>query len=300
MTSVTSFPDALAAAARDVSAELEQALTPDKPPSPLLWEAMRYAVLGGGKRLRPFLVLASAEICGAPRAGALRTAAAIELMHAYSLIHDDLPAMDDDDLRHGQPTLHKQYDEATAILAGDALQSLAFDRLADPATHADAGIRGALVSGLARAAGAGGMAAGQMLDLAAEAAPAPLGEPDILTLSGLKTGALFAFSCESGAILADAPEGARAVLARFGADFGLAFQITDDLLDATGDAAAMGKAVGKDAGQGKATLVGLYGVDGARREAARICKNAMESLDFFGQKAELLRTATAYLIDRRA
>jgi farnesyl diphosphate synthase len=265
---------------------------------PRIWDAMRYAALAGGKRLRPFLVLTCAQICGGSRESALRVAAAVEMMHTYSLVHDDLPAMDDDELRRGQPTLHRQFDEATAILAGDALLTLAFEVLADPATHADGQVRAELVLGLARAGGARGMAGGQMLDLEAETRL--IAEADqVVRLESMKTGALFAWSCEAGAVVAGADETARARLCGFGAEFGMAFQITDDILDETGDPAEAGKAVGKDSERGKATLVSLHGLDGARAAALDHARKAVENLDLFGEKADLLRAAASQLIDRR-
>ncbi|NNE84775.1 MAG: polyprenyl synthetase family protein [Alphaproteobacteria bacterium] len=273
-------------------------LTPPDPAAPLLWQAMRYAALSGGKRLRPFFVLQSAQLFGVSDQPALRTAAAVEMIHAYSLVHDDLPAMDDDDLRRGQPTVHRHFDEATAILAGDALQTLAFEVLADPATHPAAEVRAALVAALARASGAAGMAGGQMLDLSA--AGTDWDAVSVQQLQSMKTAAMFAVACESGAILGQASDDQRAALRAFGVNFGLAFQITDDLMDVTGDAGEAGKAVGKDAAQGKATLVELQGVEGAREIAARFCHNAVESLDLYGDKADLLCEITRRITDRRA
>lgn len=265
---------------------------------PRIWDAMRYAALAGGKRLRPFLVLTCAQICGGSRESALRVAAAVEMMHTYSLVHDDLPAMDDDELRRGQPTLHRQFDEATAILAGDALLTLAFEVLADPATHSDGQVRAELVLGLARAGGARGMAGGQMLDLEAETRPiAEAGA--VVRLESMKTGALFAWSCEAGAVISGASDTVRERLCGFGAEFGMAFQITDDILDETGDPAEAGKAVGKDSGRGKATLVSLRGLHGARAAALEHAQKAVENLDLFGEKADLLRAAATQLIDRR-
>ena len=272
-------------------------LTPAEPAAPQLWQAMRYTALTGGKRLRPFLVLQSARLHGVSDDPALRTAAAVEMIHAYSLAHDDLPAMDDDDLRRGQPTVHRQFDEAIAILAGDALQTLAFEVLADPATHPSAEVRAELVSALARASGGAGMAGGQMLDLSV--ADTGWDQSTVRQLQSMKTAALFACACEAGAILGQAPPDQRAALRTFGSNFGLAFQITDDLLDATGDAAEAGKAVGKDQAQGKATLVALQGVDDARATAARYCHNAMESLDLYSDKADLLRDVARSVTDRR-
>lgn len=296
-----SYADALAAVASDVDATIAGLLEhtagrEDEVAN--LWEAMRYASLAGGKRLRPFLVLSASEICGGARHTALRVAAAVEMMHTYSLVHDDLPAMDDDDLRRGQPTLHRKFDEATAILAGDALLTLAFEVLADPRTHDDPAIRAELVLGLARAGGPNGMAGGQMLDLRAERRPAA-DDDEIVRLESMKTGALFAWSCEAGAVAAGADAAARGHLRAFGADFGLAFQITDDILDEIGDAKEAGKAVQKDTARGKATLVSRHGPDGARDIAERHVRLAVENLDFFGRKADLLRAAAERLIDRR-
>ncbi|MBO23197.1 MAG: hypothetical protein CMM26_12625 [Rhodospirillaceae bacterium] len=300
------YADALAAVATDVDATIARLLdrgshsaaaqSPDEVTN--LWDAMRYAVLAGGKRLRPFLVVSAAKICGGDRATALRVAAAVEMMHTYSLVHDDLPAMDDDDLRRGRPSLHRKFDEASAILAGDALLTLAFEVLADPTTHPDGAIRAELVLGLARAGGPAGMAGGQMLDLEAERRP-DVGDAEIMQLESMKTGALFAWSCEAGAVSAGADETARAHLRAFGEDFGLAFQITDDILDEVGDVAEAGKTVGKDQARGKATFVSRHGLQGAREIAAQHVQKAVGNLDFFGQKAELLRAAAERLIDRR-
>ena len=260
--------------------------------------AMRHSVMAGGKRLRPFLVLASAELCGADRAGAVRVGAAVELTHSYSLVHDDLPAMDDDDLRRGQPTVHIAYDEATAILAGDAMQTLAFEVIADPATHADGATRAALVAALAQAAGAAGMVGGQMRDLAAETTPLTRAE-DVIALQQRKTGALIEFSCIAGGLLAQAERGQIEALHRFGGNLGLVFQITDDLLDVEGDAAEMGKAVGKDADRGKGTLVGILGRDAAREEAARLAADSRAVLSPYEPRSELLQSVTRFVLDRR-
>ena len=289
--------EALHAAAVSAEETLTVLLTPPNPAAPRLWQAMRYAALSGGKRLRPFFVLQSANLCGVLGEPALRTAAAVEMVHAYSLAHDDLPAMDDDDLRRGQPTVHRQFDEATAILAGDALQTIAFEVLCDPATHRSADVRCELVAALAQASGAAGMAGGQMLDLGA--ADTDWDGSSVRQLQSMKTAAMFALACEAGAILGEAPPDQRAALRAFGLNFGLAFQITDDLMDATGDANEAGKAVGKDAAQGKATLVALEGVDRARAAAARFCHNAVESLDLYGDKADLLREVARSVTGRR-
>jgi len=260
-------------------------------------EAMRYACLGGGKRLRPFLVVAGAELFGVPRARALRAGAAVELVHCYSLVHDDLPAMDDDALRRGRPTVHIEFDEATAILAGDGLLPLAFEVLADPQTHDDPAVRCALVSALALASGAEGMVGGQMFDLAAEGEALTL--DDIGRLQALKTGRLFNFSCIAGAILAKAASKHHDALIAYARDLGLAFQIADDLLDHEGTEAEVGKKVGKDAEAGKATFVSILGAEKARSEAQALVARAASHLDLFDQKADLLRDVTRFVVERR-
>ncbi|WP_187968574.1 polyprenyl synthetase family protein [Aquibium microcysteis] len=261
-----------------------------------LMQAMRHGVLNGGKRLRPFLVMESAALFGVEGEAPLRVAAALECVHCYSLIHDDLPAMDDDDLRRGQPTVHRAFDEATAILAGDSLLTYAFDIVASEETELPAAARVALVAALARASGLGGMAGGQMLDLAAER-DAP-DEAGILMLQAMKTGALIRFACEAGAIVGGADPAERARLAEFGSAVGLAFQLADDLLDLTSDAATLGKATGKDAAAGKATLPGLHGVDWTRRQLDGLVAQAEELLEPFGETASMLRAA-AHFIARR-
>lgn len=261
-----------------------------------LMAAMRHGVLNGGKRLRPFLVMESAALFGADGEAALRVAAALECVHCYSLIHDDLPAMDDDDLRRGQPTVHRAFDEATAILAGDALLTLAFDILADEATALPAERRAALVLALARAAGAGGMVGGQTLDLEAERSRPD--EAGIIRLQAMKTGALIRFACESGAIIAGAAPQDRDRLAEFGSAVGLAFQLADDLLDLTADASQMGKATGKDAAAGKATLVALHGTDWARSQLHGLVKQAHELLEPYGEQAALLKAAASFVAIR--
>ncbi|MBN9253861.1 MULTISPECIES: polyprenyl synthetase family protein [unclassified Mesorhizobium] len=263
-----------------------------------LLAAMRHGVLNGGKRLRPFLVLESAALFSADGEPALRVAAALECIHCYSLIHDDLPAMDDDDLRRGQPTVHKAFDEATAILAGDALLTLAFDIVADAATVLPAERKLALTLALARAAGAGGMVGGQMLDLEAER-----DQPDeagIIRLQAMKTGALIRFACEAGAIVAGAPEPDRERLAEFGSAIGLAFQLADDLLDLTADARQMGKATGKDAAAGKATLVALHGADWARSQLQGLVEQAHGLLEPYGASAVLLKEAARFIAVRNS
>jgi farnesyl diphosphate synthase len=262
-----------------------------------LLAAMRHGVLNGGKRLRPFLVLESAALFGADESAALRVAAALEFVHCYSLIHDDLPAMDDDDLRRGQPTVHKAFDEATAILAGDSLLTLAFDIIADEATALGPDRRAALVLALARAAGIGGMAGGQSLDLEAERVHSD--ETGIITLQAMKTGALIRFACEAGPIAAGAPAADRERLAEFGSAIGLAFQLADDLLDLTSDSTTMGKATGKDAAAGKATLVGLHGADWARKQLRGLVAQAHELLRPYGAGAATLKSAAGFVAQRR-
>jgi farnesyl diphosphate synthase len=264
--------------------------------------AMRHTVLGGGKRLRPFLVVESAALFGASYQGALLAGAALELLHCYSLVHDDLPAMDNDDLRRGRPTVHKAFDEATAILVGDSLLTLSFDCLSREEVHADAAVRVALVNELARAAGLGGMAGGQMLDLAAEGrfdAKRAQSENEILTLQAMKTGALIRFASRAGAILGKADASSLAAMDRYGVAIGKAFQIADDLLDVESDTATLGKAAGKDAAAGKATLVSILGVDGARARLDALVKEAETTLAPFGAKADTLRATAHFIADRR-
>ena len=306
MSSGNSFTDRLNAVAADSEALLARLLDD----APLAGEvarpqrlvaAMRHAVLGGGKRLRPFLVVESAGLFDAPREAALLAGCALELLHCYSLVHDDLPAMDNDDLRRGQPTVHKAYDEATAILTGDALLTLAFDIMARDEVHAEAGVRVALVRELARASGLGGMAGGQMLDLAAEgrfAAKRALSENEIVTLQAMKTGALLRFACIAGAILGQAQPSERAALARYGEKLGEAFQIADDLLDVEGDAATVGKATGKDAASGKATLVDILGIAAARARLAELVKDAHGAISAFGDRAGILKAAARFVAER--
>jgi len=260
--------------------------------------AMRYAIFAGGKRLRPFLTVNSAAVFGAPLAQSLRVAAAIEALHTYSLVHDDLPCMDDDDLRRGQPTTHRRFDEATAVLAGDALLTLAFEILAHPDTHPSAEVRCQLIALLARAGGSEGMIGGQMMDIDAPAHTH--GAEEIVLLQRMKTGALFEFCCEAGAVLGGGSDEDRARLRGYARDFGLAFQITDDLIDVTSSAEAAGKQVGKDEAQGKATLVSIHGVAGARREAEALAQSAADAAAFYGDKAELLRALPFYLIGRES
>ncbi len=266
-----------------------------------LLDSMRYASLGGGKRLRPFLVAESAALFGVPREQALMTGAALECIHCYSLVHDDLPAMDNDDLRRGRPTAHKAYDEATAILAGDSLLTFSFDILSRPQTHPDAEIRIALVRELARASGIGGMAGGQLLDLGAEGrfGETSLGERDVVTLQSMKTGALLHFACIAGGILGKASPAERDALSRYGRAVGVAFQIADDLLDVESDAATLGKATGKDAALGKATLVGILGPQAARDRLHDCVAQAQGALSGFGSRAQTLSRAADFVAARR-
>ncbi|MHB2169409.1 polyprenyl synthetase family protein [Alsobacter sp. R-9] len=300
----------LTACASAVEAMLDRLLSPQPLAGEIarpvrLLDAMRYAALGGGKRLRPFLVVESARMLDAEGDGPLRAACALEMVHCYSLVHDDLPSMDDDDLRRGRPTLHRHMDEAAAILAGDSLLTYAFDVMADPLTHPDPGARADLVLGLARAAGLGGMAGGQMLDLEAEGryaagVPLALGQADIVRLQAMKTGALLAYAAEAGAVAASAPRAVRAALLAYGKALGAAFQVADDILDVEASPEAMGKATGKDAGRGKATLVGLLGLDGARAERDRLAAAAMAALAAFGPEADTLRQAARFAAERRS
>jgi farnesyl diphosphate synthase len=303
----TDFAHALASVAGRAEAVLDQILSEDARPGermrpPRLLAAMRHAVLGGGKRLRPFLVVETARMLGGEETSALRAGAAIELLHCYSLVHDDLPAMDDDDLRRGRPTVHRAFDEATAILAGDALQTLAFEVLADAATHADAGVRADLVLGLARAAGVAGMAGGQMLDLAGEGryGDTSIDETAIRQLQAMKTGAILAFTLDAGAILGRASAGQRADLVRYGQAIGAAFQIADDLLDREASTDSLGKRAGKDRQRGKATLVDVLGPDAARAECTRLLKEALGTLEGFGESADALRQAALFTVARKS
>ena len=303
---ITDFPTKLASVAAETESLLKRLLG-DAPIAgeisrpPRLVAAMRHAALDGGKRLRPFLLVETATVFGAARAGALMAGAALELVHCYSLVHDDLPAMDDDDLRRGRPTVHKAFDEATAILVGDALLTLAFDVMARSEVHADPAVRVALVAELARASGLGGMAGGQMLDLAAEGRFEPkraMTEKEIATLQAMKTGALIRFACCVGAILGQADAAAHASIDRYGTAIGQAFQIADDLLDVEGDAKTLGKAAGKDAAAGKATLVAALGTTGARARLKELVAQADAALAPFGAKADTLRAAARFIAER--
>ncbi|GMM60802.1 polyprenyl synthetase family protein [Novosphingobium pituita] len=287
----------LKAIATDITAAFDAMLPVPDDARARLFEAMRYAAMGGGKRLRPLLLAAVAEMFGVDRAIAIRAGIAIESIHVYSLIHDDLPCMDNDALRHGKPTTHLAYDEATAVLAGDALQSFAFEVLADPATSPDAAVRVELLRTLGQASGAQGMAGGQMMDIAAETSTFDL--PTITRLQQLKTGALLAGSVEMGAILGGVAPDDRAYLRDYASAIGLAFQIADDLIDYEGDAALAGKAVGKDAAAGKETFLSLLGPDRAREEARRLVDHAIARLDRHGPEADLLRAIARYIVERK-
>ncbi len=269
---------------------------------PRLVDAMRYAMLGGGKRLRPFLAVETAALFDVPRSRALMAGVAIECIHGYSLVHDDLPAMDDDALRRGRPTVHKAFDEATAILAGDALLTFAFDVMARPDTHPNTAVRVVLIRELARAAGVGGMAGGQMLDLAAEgrfAQPRALPPDEIVILQAMKTGALIRYACRAGAILGEADALDSAAVDQYGTAIGQAFQIADDLLDIEGDVAATGKATRKDAAAGKATFVGALGIAGARERLKALIGEADAALAPFGDRAQILRDTARFISERR-
>lgn len=314
MPAADPFFDRLQLIARDIEEELGRALDDAARPDEIhrperLLAAMRHGSLNGGKRLRPFLMIACAELVNPASASSsyaalVQAAAALELVHCYSLVHDDLPSMDDDDVRRGQPTVHKAFDEATAILAGDALLTLAFDRVADPALGVAPDIQLRLVSGLARAAGLGGMVGGQILDLAAEGRyagdgrPQQLGEHDIRRLQAMKTGALLRFACEAGAIFVGSNREIQAHMAEFGRIIGQAFQIADDIIDVESEAGTAGKATGKDAARGKATLVSLMGLDPARAELDRLINEAEAVLARVGGDTALLTSAARFIANR--
>ncbi len=290
----------LASSIQAIGAELDalfgRLLAVPHDPRARLYEAMRHAAIGGGKRLRPLLVVAACGLFHVDRERALRVGLAVECIHVYSLVHDDLPAMDDDDLRRGKPTLHRAFDEATAILAGDSLHALAFEVLADEATHEDPFVRVELVAELARAAGPCGMAGGQMMDLAAERLELDL--PAVTRLQQLKTGTLIGFCLEAGAIMGRVPVEARKPLRGYARDVGLAFQITDDILDVEGEEEKTGKRVGKDGAAGKGTFVSLLGVERARQQAAILVEQAITYLQPFGSEADLLRAIARFAAQR--
>jgi farnesyl diphosphate synthase len=307
-SSQSAFLQRLDAAAKEIESVLEKLLSTAPVEGELsrparLIEAMRYSSLGGGKRFRPFLVVESAALFAVPRSRALMAGAALECVHCYSLVHDDLPAMDNDDLRRGQPSAHKAFDEATAILAGDGLLTLAFDILSRRETHPDGAVRIDLVSSLARAAGLGGMVGGQMLDLAAEGrfagnVPLKLDENSVRMLQAMKTGALLRFACSAGGILGSANAAQRKALERYGSAVGQAFQIADDLLDLEGDPALVGKQTGKDAVAGKATIVGALGAPGARARLKDLVTEAEDALAPFGGTAEILIEGARFVAER--
>ncbi|HUB13361.1 MAG TPA: farnesyl diphosphate synthase [Acetobacteraceae bacterium] len=289
---------AVARVARTVETALDNLLPRSEGAEARLLEAMRYATLSPGKRLRGFLVTQTASLFAVSETCAARVAAAVEMVHAYSMVHDDLPAMDDDDLRRGKPSTHKAFDEATAILAGDALQTRAFEVLAEADTHSDPQARCELVQALANAAGARGMCGGQMIDMLAEGQT--LDGPAITRLQALKTGRLIQFSAEAGAILGRAPAPQRHMLAAYGRDLGAAYQIADDLLDAEGTTEETGKTAGKDAAAGKATMVAILGPERARAHAQMLATQAAAHLDSFGPRAKLLRDLAAFAVNRRS
>jgi farnesyl diphosphate synthase len=291
-----SLADAMQSVAAEIDALFDQVLAIPDDPRAVLYEAMRHAAIGGGKRLRPLLVYASSNLFNVARESALRAGLAIEALHVYSLIHDDMPCMDDDDMRRGKPTVHKQYSEAIAVLAGDALHALAFEIAVDPATHPDPFVRAELSFELARASGPSGMAGGQMMDLVAEESRFDLATTT--RLQQLKTGALISFCLEAGAILGHVPPEGRRSLRAYARDIGLAFQIADDLLDVEGEASVVGKATGKDAGAGKATFVSLLGVERAHAQARMLVDQAIAHLSAFGAEADLLRAIARYVVER--
>lgn len=301
MTIAATAPPQLQAALKEVAAEMDRRFDallpiPDDPRADL-YRAMRHATIGGGKRMRPLLVFATARLFDVARDAAARVAVALEAIHVYSLIHDDLPAMDDDDLRHGKATVHKAFDEATAILAGDCLHALAFEVLADPATHADPFVRAELIADLARASGPSGMAGGQAMDLKADGTRFDLNT--VTRLQQMKTGALIGAAVEGGAILGRIPPEGRRHLRGYAHDLGLAFQIVDDLLDVEGDEALAGKKLRKDGDQGKETFVSLLGVDRARQQSRMLVDQAIEHLRSYGEEADLLRAIARFVVDRR-
>jgi farnesyl diphosphate synthase len=296
MQSSESLKPALDAIGHQIDARFERLLSVPDDPRARLYEAMRHAIIGGGKRMRPLLVVASCDLFHVDRERAFRVALAIEAVHVYSLVHDDLPCMDDDDLRRGKPTVHRAYDEATAVLTGDSLFAIAFELLADEATHEDPFVRAELCLELARASGPTGMAGGQAMDLAAEGAHFDL--PTTTRLQQLKTGALIGFSCEAGAIMGKVGQGPRMKLRGYARDLGLAFQIADDLLDVQGDPEAAGKALRKDEAMGKSTFVSLLGVDRARAQAELLIDQAIHHLQGFGAEADLLRAIARFAIER--
>src|SRR5215469_10179980 len=303
-TAVSDFAQRLDKTAEDTETLLsrllsDQVLSDEITRPKRLMDAMRYSSLGGGKRLRPFLVVESAAVFGVPRDSALLVGAALECIHCYSLVHDDLPAMDNSDLRRGRPTVHKVYDDATAILAGDGLLTLAFDIITRDEIHKDPGVRLTLTRALARASGVGGMAGGQMLDLAGEGRFGDREVVDVARLQQMKTGALLRFGCIAGAILGQASQKEYQALDDYGRALGEAFQIADDLLDVEGDAAALGKQTGQDAALGKTTFVTQLGIDGAKQRVRDLLARADQALSIFGTKGDVLRAAARFVAERK-
>ncbi|MDB5680453.1 MAG: farnesyl-diphosphate synthase [Sphingomonas bacterium] len=296
MATSLSLQAALTEVGEEVDRRFDALLTIPDDPRAGLYRAMRHAAIGGGKRLRPLLVYATGNLFGVDRDCLSRVGTAIEAIHVYSLIHDDLPAMDDDDVRRGRPTVHKAFDEATAVLAGDCLHALAFEWIADVATHPDPFVRAELVSEVARASGPNGMAGGQMMDLEAEKSRFDLNT--VTRLQAMKTGALIACSVEAGAILGRGQADGRTALRGYARDIGLAFQIADDLLDVEGDEGKAGKKLRKDAGAGKETFVSLLGVDRAKEQAEMLVDQAIDHLRGFGAEADLLRAVARFVLER--
>ncbi|MEZ5986606.1 MAG: polyprenyl synthetase family protein [Hyphomonas sp.] len=296
MAEVIDFDQRLKEVADKVTVALDQLIPPASGPEADLMRAMRYAALANGKRMRPFFLLEAGAMFEAPEKSLLRTAAALECVHCYSLVHDDLPCMDDDDFRRGQPTVHKAFDEATAVLAGDALLTLAFKILASRETHQDAEVRAMLIERLADASGARGMVGGQMIDMLESESPRDLNT--ITRMQRLKTGALISYATEAAGIVGGAREHERNALAGFSNDLGLAYQIADDLLDATGDEEAVGKALAKDEEAGKANFVTILGVDGARQRVRLLADQAKEHLAIFREKANILLQSVDFVLDR--
>jgi farnesyl diphosphate synthase len=292
------FTAALDHAARTTERQMDRLLPAGDGPEARLFEAMRYAALGPGKRLRPFFVFSGATLFGVSALATARVAAAVELAHCYAHIHDDLPAIDNDEVRRGRPSCHRQYDEATAILAGDALQALAFEVLAHADTHGDPAVRANLVAGLARAIGAQGLVGGQMMDL--QVRGTALESASITRLQRLKTGALIGFSCLAGAMLGKAADSPRHALQAYAHDLGLAFQITDELLDAEGTRESPGKAPDRVRAAGKASFIDVLGLERARAQASLLAGQASKHLDLFGAKADLLRQAANFVVTRRS
>ncbi|WP_018147440.1 polyprenyl synthetase family protein [Henriciella marina] len=290
------FETRLTEVADKVTVALDQLIPPAQGPEADLMRAMRHAALANGKRMRPFYVIETGQLFDADQKALLRTAAALECVHTYSLVHDDLPCMDDDDLRRGQPTVHKAFNEATAVLAGDALLTLAFKILASDETHRDPAVRLRLIERLADASGANGMVGGQMIDMLQEVSPRDLNT--ITRMQRLKTGALISYSVEAGAIIGGASNNARHALAGFAQDLGLAYQIADDLLDATGDQTVVGKTLRSDANAGKANFVTILGIEGARERIQLLAAQARQHLDFFHERANILLQSVDYVLDR--